>query len=363
MRHGIIRVYKRKLPPSRKCPNGRESKCYYYYFCYKGLEVRCKGATNAILTMEMAKQHLERVKEEKDLLQGPCTIERMLDEIFLEDHSKENKRSYPRDVTSVKALKRGLPSGVLITDIDFHMVDKYKNRRRKEITNSSVNRELAALRKAFNLAIKRRLAVRNPVSEVEFLPENKRRTRYLTQDEIEKLLDKCPSHLRCIVTFALNTGMRASEIFNLEWDKVDTEQWTVEITETKNGEPRHVVLNSKAIEAMGEPKTEGYIFTYKGKPVKRVTRSFNRACKEAKITDFRFHDLRHTWASYYVMGGGSLYELMQDGGWKSISMVQRYAHLSTGHRRQAMEAGSPTANLGQNVGQKRIPEIQEVASA
>ncbi|NIO20724.1 MAG: tyrosine-type recombinase/integrase [Candidatus Aenigmarchaeota archaeon] len=357
------RIYKRKLPPSKKYPNGHESKEWWYYFCYKGFEVRCKGTTNYELTKDIAKDHLARVMEERDLLQGPCTLEYLLDVIFLEKHSKENKRSYPRDITSVKALKKEFPPDMLITDIDFAMVDNYKNKRKKEITNSSVNRELAALRKAFNLAIKRRFAVRNPVSEVEFLPENKRRTRYLTKDEIAELLHHSPSHLRPMVTFALNTGMRSAEIFGLTWENIDTEQWIAEIPETKNGDSRQVPLNSEAISAMGEPKEEGYIFTHNGNGIKRVTKSFNRACEKAAIKDFRFHDLRHTWASYFMMGNGNLYDLMATGGWKSIDMVRRYAHLSRDYQRRVMEAGSPTAGLVQNHGQNPNSEPTEFTSA
>ena len=106
---------------------------------------------------------------------------------------------------------------------------------------------------------------------------------------------------------------------------------------TKNGEGRGIPLNKDALLALrqvqGQHPTR--CFTFAGKPMKEIGEAFKRALKRAGITDFTFHDLRHTWASWHVMSGTSLQELMELGGWKSYEMVLRYAHLAPEHLQKA----------------------------
>jgi integrase len=108
---------------------------------------------------------------------------------------------------------------------------------------------------------------------------------------------------------------------------------------TKTGEGRGIPLNSDAITALIEVTGHhpDYCFTYHGKPMDRIGSAWKRSLSKAQIEDFRFHDLRHTWASWHVMAGTSLYELMELGGWKSYEMVLRYAHLSSDHLSNAAD--------------------------
>ncbi len=333
-----MRVYKRTYP------DGRKSQDYYYSFYHEGKQIRKRGVSNKEETKNLGIAH------KTALLRGDLGIEEKrrervrfddLADRFL-DYSKSNKRSWKRDGVSINALRRAF-SGKMIDEIKPGMIERYRDQRKRQITGSSVNRELACLKTMLNKAIFWELADENPMRGVKFLRENRQRSRYLTRDEIDRLLDACSKHLRPIVIFALNTGMRLSEILGLTWDRVNFEEGIVELVETKSGDIRQVPLTPDArdaIESVG--RKNRYVFTYKGEGMKSVKFSFKKACRGAGIDDLRFHDLRHTWASYFMMGGGNLYDLMVMGGWKSIKMVQRYAHLDRKYRMRIMNVASPT---------------------
>ncbi len=161
------------------------------------------------------------------------------------------------------------------------------------------------------------------------------RDRWLTRSEADRLLAACAPHLQAIVRFALATGCRASEITGLEWNRVDLERRTAWLNRTKNGTPRGVPLNKDAVAVLEAEKAKHprYCFTYKGEPIRWgiCNTAWLEAVKRASLVDFRFHDLRHTWASWHRQAGTSTDELKDLGGWKSRVMVDRYAKFATEH--------------------------------
>ena len=161
------------------------------------------------------------------------------------------------------------------------------------------------------------------------------RDRWLTREEADKLLKVCAPHFGAIVRFALATGCRAREITGLEWRRVDLERCTAWLDRTKNGTPTGVPLNSDAVAVLRAQlgKHHRLCFTYKGKSIRwKLTNSaWHTALRKAGIKDFRFHDLRHTWASWHRQAGTSCDELKDLGGWKSRVMVDRYAKFATEH--------------------------------
>jgi integrase len=177
------------------------------------------------------------------------------------------------------------------------------------------------------------------------------RGRWLTREEANRLLAVCPEHLAALVRFALSTGCRAREISGLEWNRVDLERRTAWLDQTKNGTPRGVPLNAGAVVVLEEQrgKHPQYCFTYRGKPIRwEMTNSaWHTALKKAGIKDFRFHDLRHTWASWHRQAGTSTDELKDLGGWKSRVMVDRYAKFATEHL--AVAAARLDSGRGANV--------------
>ncbi|MGE4221156.1 MAG: site-specific integrase, partial [Alphaproteobacteria bacterium] len=142
------------------------------------------------------------------------------------------------------------------------------------------------------------------------------------------------------IVFAIDTGSRKSEVLSLDWQHVSLERRAVKFTDTKNGEDRTVPISDRVFEMLSDMdcRSEGPVFTYRGKVIMSVGTSFSNACIKAKIDDFRFHDLRHTFASRLVQADVALYKVMNLTGHKSYAMVQRYAHLAPDFQRDAIVA-------------------------
>lgn len=162
------------------------------------------------------------------------------------------------------------------------------------------------------------------------------RVRYLTHAQAELLLANLPEHQRDVVLFALSTGLRQKNVLHLAWDRVDLMRRiaTIEAGDTKNGNALGVPLNETAAQVLERQlgKHKERVFTYKGRPLNSAnTRTWRAALKKAGIKDFRWHDLRHTWATWLRQADVPTWVLQELGGWKSETMVRRYAHLSVKH--------------------------------
>ena len=258
------------------------------------------------------------------------------------DYSKANKSSatYERSERfSVKRLTSAF-TGRYLYDITPVMIEKYKAARLKSITPASVNRELACLKYMYTKAMEWGYVKANPAKKVKLLKEPSGRLRYLQPDEVDALLKACASHIRPIVVTALNTGMRKSEILNLQWREVDLGNRKITVTKTKNNEMRVIPINKTLYQELSsisiDPENE-YVFPgMNGLPVGDIKTGFNSALKRAEIVDFRFHDLRHTFGSQMVMQGVHIRTLQQLMGHKTIKMTMRYSHLSPEHVQEAM---------------------------
>ena len=199
---------------------------------------------------------------------------------------------------------------------------------------ATVNRYLALIRCLLRMARDEWQWIAS-VPKIRLLRGEVERDRWLTREEAERLISACPSHLAALVRFALATGCRANEIAGLEWNRVDLERNTAWLNLTKNGTPRGVPLNRDAIAVLKDQvgKHPQFCFTYRGQPIRwQLSNSgWLKALQKAGIEDFRFHDLRHTWASWHRQAGTSCDELKDLGGWKSRVMVDRYAKYATEH--------------------------------
>lgn len=260
---------------------------------------------------------------------------------YLELHSKPNKKSWKKsDVNSLKRLSSFFGDRYLYA-ITPMLVEKYKISRSRGVSPATVNRELACLKHMFNKAIEWGKTENNPVRKVKLFKENNKRLRYLEKEEIKKLLDSCSDHLKPIVTVALFTGMRRGEILNLKWHDIDFQRGIIYILDSKNNEKREIPMNEvvkKTLVGVRKHPDSSYIFCNKdGRPYGDVKRSFLTALKKAGILDFRFHDLRHTFASQLVMAGVDLNTVRELMGHKSLEMTLRYSHLSPDHKRRAVD--------------------------
>lgn len=212
---------------------------------------------------------------------------------------------------------------------------------RKSVSNSTVNRYRAFMSSIYSWAERAGIMAFNPIKRVKPYKENDSRLRWLKDDEEILLRAAIGNEIHeAEFELALNTGMRRGEQFHLEWSKVDLERGILTV-KGKTGR-RHVVANDAAIAALkklqavsGEAK---YVCPDASDEKKRDTRNwFHKACEKAKVLDFRFHDLRHTFASRLVMAGVDIRTVQELLGHKNIAQTMRYAHLSQDHRRAAVE--------------------------
>lgn len=218
----------------------------------------------------------------------------------------------------------------------------------KRPSPATVVRYLAALSVAFTYATNEWGWVEtSPMAKVKKPREPKGRVRYLSDVECVALLDSCRHsehrYLYPVVLLAISTGARHGEIMSLEWSHIDFQRRRAVLFDTKNGETRALLLSSQLIsefETLREASDQdtGLVFASARKPSAPMElRAYWRAAlKEAGILNFRFHDLRHTAASYLAMNGATSVELSEILGHKSPSMVKRYAHLSESHTRQVV---------------------------
>jgi len=257
--------------------------------------------------------------------------------------SKANKKSHKTDCLNTSRLLESF-SGMSLKDITSWHIEKYKSKRLKDgLRVASVNREVACLKHIFTKAIEWGKAKENPVKKVKLFKENNKRVRFLSKAEMESLLSACrKSQSPCLynmVILALNTGMRRGEIFGLKWEDIDSERKIITIRETKNGEARRIPFNDEVMKLLGEiPKFESpYLFPgKKGERLNNFSNAFVRVREKAGLKDFRFHDLRHTFASYLVMSGVDLFTVKELLGHKDIDMTIRYSHLAPEHKKVAV---------------------------
>jgi integrase len=216
------------------------------------------------------------------------------------------------------------------------------NEKRVPRSAATVNRYLAILSHIFTIAVKEWGWVEeNPLRKVTKMKEPRGRVRFLSDDERKNLLAACKKSdspcLYIVVVLALSTGARRMELLGLHWKDVDFTRGVITLHQTKNGERRVLPLAGHALELVKEHSKIRQLnsdLVFPGKNLKDpvdVRTPWETALKRAEINDFRFHDLRHSAASYLAMNGASLAEIAEILGHKTLQMVKRYAHLSDSH--------------------------------
>jgi integrase len=200
---------------------------------------------------------------------------------------------------------------------------------------ATVNRMMEVIRAILNKCVKEwEWLDRAPY--IRMLKEPKRRIRWITPDQAEALCLALPKHLEAMCRFSLATGLREANVTGLEWQQVDLDRrvaW-IHADQSKSGQAIGIPLNNEAVVVLRKQSGlhERYVFTYFGKRVlKANTKAFRNALVEVGIDNFRWHDLRHTWASWHIQNNTPIHVLQELGGWSDIRMVQRYAHLAPEH--------------------------------
>ena len=224
---------------------------------------------------------------------------------------------------------------LMLDEITLDVIARIREARLKEASKSTANRYLATVR-AVLIRARDDWEWVEKVPKVKLFKEPEGRIRFITPEQVQALLRELPAHQRDFVLFALLTGLRQANVVKLEWPQVNLElghMW-VNAAQSKNRKPISVPLNREALAVLQRQlgKHPARVFTYAGRPIANAnTLAWRNALKRAGIEDFRWHDLRHTWASWHRMQGTPTHELQQLGGWKTGAMVERYAHQSPDH--------------------------------
>ncbi len=261
-------------------------------------------------------------------------------QVYLQNHAKLNKRSWYNDEYRIERLNKWF-GGLYLGQITPLDIEKYKaerlqeTHRGKKISPATVNRELALIKVIFSKAIQwGKFNRENPVKKVKNFRENNERLRYLSKEEIAKLLEHCGGELNALVKFALNTGMRRGEIMALTWNDVDIHNRIIYIRNSKSGASRQVPMNSGAKDVLlslrkGSDNSNVFSSNYRSQ--------FECAIRRSQIKGASFHTLRHTAASHLAMAGVDLLTISRILGHSNVKMTMRYAHLSPDFMANAMQ--------------------------
>lgn len=316
--------------------------------------IRVNGSPDKSETFPTKREAKEwALKMESDIRQGRYfgrqeSKERTFGDLF----DRYLEKELPKNPQSSKKLKQQLLwwnehlKDYYLCHISSSMISELKDKLLEESTprktlrsQSTANRYLAALSGVFRVAVKEWNWIKeNPLSNISRFKEGRSRERFLTIEEIEKLLAVCKSikspHLYPVTLFAVSTGARRGEILNLKWKDLNIDRQTAVFRETKNGETRTIPLTPLLINCILEEKKKRvilseYVFpSNDGQSPADIRTAWEKAVKEADLEGVCFHILRHTAASHLTMGGASTLEVGAILGHKTLAMVKRYSHLS-----------------------------------
>jgi len=322
----------------RKTASGK----WVYDFWFDGKRyIRVVGDSKEQAEGAMA-VHRKRLLDMKHGLLSPITDVRF--DVLAEEYFKkvsQNKRSWRRHRLALDHLK-GFFRGRMVSEVTSKAVEDYKARRIREVSGSTVNREISILSTVMTTAVKWAHAVANPVRGVARYEEPEGVTRPLTADEETRLLAAATKHLRPILTLLVNTGLRRNELLTLRWSNVrfQTAELVIPKTNCKIKKMRMVPLNSIALEALRAlPRDHEYVFYNKrtGTYIHDIKTAFHAACEKAGIEGLRLHDLRHTFAVRLRQRGESLTTIMKLMGHSRYETTLRYAHVLDEDQHKAVE--------------------------
>jgi integrase len=310
------------------------------------------GRKSRGFTRELAKEALKA--REGEIAQGRFNLEKVKKPHLIAEllqryhkHAESYKESYSRERYALEGFKKYF-GGRYLSDITTWGVEKWKRDREKQVQKSTVNRELTVLKHMLKMGVKWGLMASNPAAGVSPYPVQEGRFRYLAEEEIPTLLEACEKQVTSpwlypLVVLALNTGARQGELAELRFEDLDLGRNLIYFGRTKNRKLKTVPMNQavrEVVDWLSNHRYGEYLFMWPwGERVGRTTiyDAFKAVCRAAGIEKFRFHDLRHTAASYLVMEGVDLPTVKEILGHREIEMTLRYSHLAPAHKAKAMD--------------------------
>ena len=318
--------------------------CYYDQF---GKKRREKAGTKsvAIKLYRKRKQQVLEGKKLPELFRNPSVnFSQLADDALA--YSKRNKRSYRTDVPRFACLKEWFGSEpaeeLTPREIEYKLARVAEN---EKWAPSTFNHYRSLMSLSYRLGILNRRVSTNPARSVTHRREDNNRVRFLTEDEEKKLRKiveaKWPLHV-AELDLAINTGLRKGSQYALTWDMIDWKSRMLSISRTKNDEAVHVPLNDTALAALktvferGDGRGRVFRSSKTSEPLENTKHWFDDAVADAKLKNFHWHDLRHTFASRLRMKGAPLEDIADLLGHKSLTMTRRYAHLGPNRLHQVV---------------------------
>jgi integrase len=352
----------------------QRGRSWYYDFLYRGERYSgCIGPVSRTVAKEiLAKKKAEAVEGRYELPSkkpSPRLEEFVVKEYFPYYRANRRPQSVKRHETAFRAMTPTF-GHLRLSEISPLAIERYKRQRKVDgVTEVTIKRELAFLKNVFTKAVEWDKTGENPIKKVRLYREDNSRTRFLTDEEEDRLLPHCKPQLQSLVITALHTGFRASELRSLTWNDIDFRRRTVTVRAgyAKNGESRTVPMNEvltttlKAVK-LDSADGERVFCSRQGTPYRSFRTAFERAVRLAGVADFTFHDLRHTFASRLVMAGVDLPTVKELLGHKDISMTMRYAHLSNTHKQAAVKKLEKVPTIfttPQQIQQHDMPQVIE----
>jgi len=325
----------------RRYADGRESKDWYVSWYVGSKQYKKKIGPNKRaaelfandLALKRVRGELLGIKDEKRIT-FPALADEYLEWIKCRKatHTIEDERSA---ISRFKKRFTGIAGKVTTGEIERFLSDRLQT-----VGPARHNRDLSLLKVIFKKAVEWSYARSNPAASLRKLREPPGRARFLTDEERESLLTACPERLRTIVLIALNTGLRKTELLTLRRQDLDFKNRMLRVEQSKNGERRDIPMTPLVhdlLRAIPRRVDTPYVFANTdGAPQQYLKTTWNTAVRKAKLEDFTFHDLRHTFASTLVMNGVDIRTVQTLLGHKSITMTMRYAHLTPAHLRDAI---------------------------
>lgn len=297
------------------------------------------------------------IQRKAEILEGRYFPKAQEQRVLIDDLAQEYRKATERKGKSIMRTDVGYRrmlerfGGRLANSIKSAEVEEWQGDLLETLSVSTANHHLQLLRAIMLRGVANSKLKREEVPRIKLDNPNNQRLRYLSQEEEEGLVSSLPGVMKELAALAIHTGMRKGELLKLGWPEVDLATRTIFVREAKSGEGRRLPMSSAALTVMEQlrgagrevtgrqaAKRSGYVIAA---PEGGYLHNFNRywyaAIKRTGIEGLRFHDLRHTFATRYMEGGGDLYTLQKLLGHKTAAMVQRYAHLSDAHLRAEVE--------------------------
>lgn len=307
----------------------RRSRSPYWWvrFQLDGREIRISTrTTDRAAAEEFETQARNRAWRQSRLGEKPVVLWEQACKRWLKD---TRKRTVEKDRIILAWFTQHL-AGQPIENVSAEVIEELRQLKAEETSESTSNRYMALLRAML------RKELGNAAPKVQMFAVEKGEPRWLTRGQFDKLAKALPPHLADMAKFTVATGLRMRNVTHLTWDRVDMKRRHVWIpgSRAKAGKPISVPLNQDAIDILKrwQGQHETRVFVFRKRPVDDANgAAFKAAAQSVGLSGLRWHDLRHTWASWHVQAGTPLHALQELGGWASYEMVRVYAHLSSTH--------------------------------